>query len=68
MPNQVQQFAALFLAGAERDQLAPILDDCAAVNIGTLDEDQRVDFKGRAKVFCRTYDFLTSVKQGTNAE
>ena len=64
----VQQFAALFLAGADRDQLDPILDTCAATYIGTLDEDQQVDFKGKAKVFCRTYDFLASVMPGTNAE
>lgn len=67
-PDQVQQFAALFLAGAERDQLDPILDACVAAYTGTLDEDQQVDFKGKAKVFCRTYDFLASVMPGTNPE
>ena len=56
---------ALFLAGAERDQLDAILDACVARYTGTLDEDQQVDFKGKAKVFCRTYDFLTSVMPGT---
>jgi type I restriction enzyme R subunit len=64
-PEQVQQFVALFLAGAERDQLDPILDACAARYTGSLDEDQQVDFKGKAKVFCRTYDFLASVMPGT---
>jgi hypothetical protein len=58
---------ALFLAGADRDQLDPILDACVPAYIGTLDEDQQVDFKGKAKVFCRTYDFLASVMPGTNA-
>ena len=67
-PDQVQQFAALFLAGAERDQLDPILDTCVAAYTGTLDEDQQVDFKGKAKVFCRTYDFLASVMPGTSPE
>ena len=67
-PDHVQQFASLFLAGAERDQLDPILDACKAVYTGTLDEDQQVDFKGKAKVFCRTYDFLASVMPGANAE
>ena len=64
-PEDVQQFVALFLAGAERDQLDPILDACVARYTGTLDEDQQVDFKGKAKVFCRTYDFLASVMPGT---
>jgi len=67
-PEQVQQFAALFLGGAERDQLDPILDACVAVYTGTLDEDQQVEFKGKAKVFCRTYDFLASVMPGTSPE
>jgi type I restriction enzyme R subunit len=64
-PEQVQQFVSLFLAGAERDQLDPILDACVARYTGSLDEDQQVDFKGKAKVFCRTYDFLASVMPGT---
>jgi type I restriction enzyme R subunit len=66
-PDQVQRFAALFLSGAERDQLDPILDACAATYVHTLDEDQQVDFKGKAKVFCRTYDFLASVMPGAHA-
>jgi type I restriction enzyme R subunit len=65
-PEQVLQFVELFLAGGERDQLDPILDACVAVYNETLDEDQQVDFKGKAKVFCRTYDFLASVLPGTN--
>ena len=67
-PEQVEQFAALFLAGAERDQLDPMLDACVAIYKGALDEDQQVDFKGKAKVFCRTYDFLASVMPGNHAE
>ena len=67
-PEQVQQFAALFLGGAERDQLDPLLDACVATYTGTLDEDHQVDFKGKAKVFCRTYDFLASVMPGTNPD
>jgi type I restriction enzyme R subunit len=64
-PEDVQQFVGLFLAGAERDQLDPILDACVARYTGTLDEDQQVDFKGKAKAFCRTYDFLATVMPGT---
>ncbi|MBK8118223.1 MAG: type I restriction endonuclease subunit R [Sulfuritalea sp.] len=65
-PEQVQQVVALFLGGADRDRLDPILDACVAVYTSTLDEDQQVDFKGKAKVFCRTYDFLSSVMPTTN--
>jgi type I restriction enzyme R subunit len=65
-PAQVQQFVELFLGGADRDKLDPILDACVAVYKETLDEDQQVDFKGKAKVFCRTYDFLSSVMPTNN--
>ena len=65
-PEEMQKFVELFLGGAERDKLDPILDACVAVYIGTLDEDQQVDFKGKAKTFCRTYDFLASVMTYTN--
>jgi len=59
--EQVQQVVELFLGGADRDKLDPILDTCVAVYVDTLDENAQVDFKGRAKVFCRTYDFLSSI-------
>jgi type I restriction enzyme R subunit len=65
--EQVQQVAELFLAGADRDKLDPILDMCVAVYVDQLDEDGQVDFKGKAKVFCRTYDFLSSVIPYSNA-
>jgi len=66
-PEQVNQFVALFLADAERDLLDPILDACVAAYTGTLDEDGQVDFKSKAKVFCRTYAFLSSVIPYNNA-
>ena len=56
------------LGGADRDQLDPILDACVAVYVDRLDEDGQVDFKGKAKVFCRTYAFLSSVIPYSNAE
>lgn len=65
--EQVNQFVALFLAGAERDLLDPILDTCVAVYTGSLDEDQQVDFKGKAKTFCRTYDFLATITSCNNS-
>ena len=67
-PEQVRQVVALFLGGAERDQLDPILDACVAVYVDRLDEGGQVDFKGKAKVFCRTYSFLSSVLPYSNAE
>jgi type I restriction enzyme R subunit len=59
--EQVQRVVELFLGGVERDQLDPILDACVAVYVKRLDEDGQVDFKGKAKAFCRTYNFLSSL-------
>ncbi len=67
-PEQVSQLVDLFLSGAERDKLDPILDACVAVYQNKLDEDQQVDFKGKAKACPRTYDFLASVMPYTNRE
>jgi type I restriction enzyme R subunit len=67
-PEQVEQVVERFLGGADRDTLDPILDVCVATYEDRLDEDEQVKFKGRAKVFCRTYGFLSSVIPYTNAE
>jgi type I restriction enzyme R subunit len=66
-PAQVDQFSALFVGGAARDQIDPILDACVAEYTNRLDEDGQVDFKGKAKAFCRTYAFLSSVITFSNA-
>jgi type I restriction enzyme R subunit len=68
LPEQVQQLVELFLGGADRDRLDPILDTFVAVYTDRLDEDGKVNFKGKAKVFCRTYSFLSSVISYSNAE
>ncbi|HLX64068.1 MAG TPA: DEAD/DEAH box helicase family protein [Planctomycetota bacterium] len=59
--EQVQTFAKLFLDGAGREQLDPILDACSQIYDETLDEDGQVDFKSKAKMFVRTYQFLSAV-------
>ena len=67
-PAQIDEFVALYLGGADRATLDPILDVCAAVYKDELDEDGQVDFKGKAKAFLRTYEFLASILAYTNAE
>jgi len=64
---QVEQLVELYLTGADRDQLDPILDACVAGYNADLDEDQQVDFKGKAKAFVRTYGFLGSILPYNNA-
>jgi|MTBAKSStandDraft_2_1061841.scaffolds.fasta_scaffold05304_6 type I restriction enzyme R subunit len=66
--EQITQFVKLYLGGADRDRLDPILDVCVAVYKEQLNEDGQVDFKGKAKAFLRTYGFLSSILPYTNAE
>lgn len=67
-PAHVEELVELYLGGADRDRLDPILDACVAVYKEQLDEDGQVDFKGKAKAFLRTYGFLASILPYTNAE
>ena len=60
-PDQVRAFVKLYLDGADRGRLDPILDRCVAVYLKDLDEDGQVRFKGRAKAFARAYAFLSSI-------
>ena len=67
-PEQVDELVKRYLGGAERDELDPLLDACAAIYMDELDEDQQVDFKSKAKAFSRTYGFLSCILPYTNAE
>ena len=66
--QQVDDFTSLYLSNAPREQLDPFLDACAAAYTEHLDEDSQVDFKGKAKVFVRTYSFLAAILPFVNAE
>ena len=59
--EQIDEVVNLFLAGAGRDKLDPKLDLLVAHYLEHLDEDGQVAFKGNAKAFTRTYDFLGSI-------
>ncbi len=65
--GQIEDLVRLYLEGAERDRLDPILDACVAVYKKELDEDGQVEFKGGAKAFVRTYAFLSGILPYTNA-
>ena len=64
---QVENLVELYLSGADRERLDPILDACVARYKDDLDEDGQVGFKGNAKAFTRTYGFLSSILPYTNA-
>ncbi len=67
-PEHVDELVRLYLSGADRDKLDPILDSCVATYLQDLDEDGQVDFKSKAKAFLRTYNFLASILPYNNAE
>lgn len=64
--EQVDQLVDRYLAGERRDTLDPFLDSCKDVYVTKLDEDSQVAFKGNAKAFVRTYDFLASILPYSN--
>ena len=63
----VKNLVELYLSGADRDKLEPILETCVGTFKNDLDEDPQVDFKSKAKAFIRTYGFLSSILPYTNA-
>ena len=66
--SQIDELVRLFLTGVSRENLDPILDLCVAVYRSELDEDGQVDFKGKAKAFERTYNFLASIINYSNPQ
>jgi type I restriction enzyme R subunit len=65
--KHVEDFVTLYLGGAERDQLDPVLDECVARYNADLTEDERVSFKSKAKVYIRIYEFLSTILPYSNA-
>lgn len=60
-PEHVDEFVTRYLAGEPRDQLDSILDACVAEYVELPEEEDQVRFKGDAKAFLRTYNFLSTV-------
>lgn len=59
--QQIEDLVALYVQGADRDKLDPILDSCVEIYKDNLNEDQQVEFKGKAKSFVRSYGFLGAI-------
>lgn len=59
--TEVNELMALFINGAERDQLDPILDECKQTFIKELDIESQIQFKTKAKSFVRNYQFLVQI-------
>lgn len=65
--EQADRLVNLYLDGADRDRLDPILDACAAL-YKMLDTEDQIKFKSSAKSFVRTYGFLGAILPYGNAE
>ena len=65
--SDVEKTVDLFLSGAERDRLDPILDACTTV-YNQLELDDQIKFKSAAKSFVRTYGFLGAILPYGNVE
>lgn len=60
-PKHVDEFVERHLRGEPRDRLDPLLDVYVGEYFELPDEDNQVKFKGNAKAFLRTYNFLSTV-------
>lgn len=58
--DYVEKLVDLYLNGADRDKLDPILDACTPV-YKELSIEEQVKFKSAAKSFIRTYGFLGAI-------
>lgn len=65
--EHINTFVDLYLNGADRDRLDPILDACAA-QYKELDNEDKIKFKGAAKSFVRTYGFLGAILPYGNSD
>jgi type I restriction enzyme R subunit len=66
--EQVEEFVGLFLRNSDREALQPILNQCRQIYTEQLNEDDQVAFKGKAKAFVRSYDFLATNLPYANPE
>jgi type I restriction enzyme R subunit len=65
--HYVESFVELYLSGADRDKLDPILD--VSVNLyKATEENEQIEFKASAKAFVRTYGFLGAILPYGNPE
>ena len=65
--ENVTHLADLYLSGADREKLDPILDFCTELYKQLETEDQII-FKSTAKAFVRTYGFLRAILPYGNAD
>jgi type I restriction enzyme R subunit len=58
--EQVDEFVSLYLSGAAREVVEPILKTCKD-NYLALEVEEQIQFKSNVKNFVRTYNFLATI-------
>ncbi|MFJ2028608.1 type I restriction endonuclease subunit R [Streptosporangium sp. NPDC087985] len=66
--EDIDQFVEMFLDKEPRSRLEAFLDQLVIAYQELDSEDQQVEFKGRAKAFVRTYDYLAGILPYRNPE
>jgi type I restriction enzyme R subunit len=66
--EEVETFNKLFFEKADADQLSPILDTVVERFEADLDDDERIDFKIKAKQFVKIYSQVASIIPFENIE
>ncbi|MEV0630187.1 type I restriction endonuclease subunit R [Nonomuraea wenchangensis] len=66
--EDIDQFVEMFLAKEPRSRLEAFLDQLVVAYQELDSEEQQVEFKGRAKAFVRTYDYLAGILPYRNPE
>jgi len=68
--DEVEKFCALYFSNAEAEELSPIIDICAArfEHELELEDDDKVDFKIKAKQFVKIYAQLACIMPFDNIE
>ncbi|MEZ5690509.1 MAG: DEAD/DEAH box helicase family protein [Rickettsiales bacterium] len=66
--GEVEQFNQLFFAAVEADQLSPVLDQVVARFDEDLPEEQKADFKIKAKQFVKIYAQVACIIPFNNPE
>ena len=66
--THVHNVVRAFITEAPREALEPLLNPAVEAYTHELDTDQQIKFKGDARAFCRTYEFLGTVLAWGNRE
>ncbi len=68
--DEVEQFCTLYFSNADAEQLSPIIDTCAArfEKELELEDDDKADFKIKAKQFVKIYAQLACIMPFNNIE